>query len=708
MRTIFFSLLAAAFLLSGCQSQEPKEEAMDNPFFTPFETPFGFPDFSKIENDHYLPAFEKGIADQKAEIEAIVNNPEPPSFENTIAAYDRSGRLLTNVSRVFYSVNSAETSPEMQEIARQVAPLTTAHSDDINLNEALFARIKTLYDQKETLDLDSLQLRTLELYYEDFVRNGANLDEAGKAKLRQINQDLSLNQVNFRDNLLAETNENFMLVVENEEDLAGLPEGSILAAASEATQRGQEGKWVFTLQKPSMIPFLQYAENRNLREQLYRGYFMRGDNDNEYDNKEAILNIVNLRAEKTAMLGYETFADYVIVRNMAKTPEAVYDFLNDLMVPALDMARQDMKEMQAIIDEEGGDFELASWDWWYYAEKLRQRKFNLDENELKPYLKLENVRDGMFYVAEQLFGITFKPVPDLPVYHSEVEVYEVMDADGSHLSLLTLDYHPRPGKRVGAWCGRLRSQYYEDGQKIYPIVTITTNFTRPAGDMPALLTWDEASTLFHEFGHALHGFFTDGQYNRIAGQLHRDMVELPSQIMENWAAHPDVMRVYAKHYETDEVIPDALIEKLALSATFNQGFITSEFIAAAWLDLDWHSFTEPKEVSVREFEANAMQAIGLPEEIIPRYRTTYFNHIVGGYAAGYYVYLWAAVLDTDAYQAFIDSGDLYNRDIANKFRKHILTEGGNDEGMAQYRRFRGQDPSRTPLLKKRGLIAAQP
>ena len=704
MRTLFFFLMATALLLFGCQSQEPKEEAMDNPFFTPFETPFGFPDFSKIENAHYLPAFEKGIADQKAEIEAIVNNPEPPSFENTIAAYDRSGRLLANVSRVFYSVNSAETSPEMQEIARQVAPLTTAHSDDINLNEALFARIKALYDQKETLGLDSLQLRTLELYYEDFVRNGANLDEAGKAKLRQINQDLSLNQVNFRDNLLAETNENFMLVVENEADLAGLPEGSILAAASEASQRGLEGKWVFTLQKPSMIPFLQYAENRDLREQLYRGYFMRGDNDNEYDNKEAILNIVNLRAEKAAMLGFETFADYVIVRNMAKTPEAVYDFLNDLLTPSLAMAREDMKEMQSIIVEEGGDFELASWDWWYYAEKLRQRKFNLDENELKPYLKLENVRDGMFYVAEQLFGITFKPVPGLPVYHPEVEVYEVLDADGSHLSLLTLDYHPRPGKRVGAWCGRLRSQYYEDGNKIYPIVTITTNFTRPAGDMPALLTWDEASTLFHEFGHALHGFFTDGEYNRIAGQLHRDMVELPSQIMENWAAHPDVMRIYAKHYETGEVIPDALIEKLELSATFNQGFITSEFIAAALLDLDWHSFTEPKQVNVREFETNAMQAIGLPEEIIPRYRTTYFNHIVGGYAAGYYVYLWAAVLDTDAYQAFIDSGDLYNKDIAAKFRKHILTEGGNDEGMAQYRRFRGQDPSKEPLLRKRGLL----
>lgn len=691
-------------MISGCKDKNAQSTDMSNPFFSEFKTPFGFPDFSRIDTTHYLPAFEKGMADQQAEIDAITNNPEPASFENTIEAYDRSGRLLKNVSSVFYSLNSAETNPALQEIARKVAPLTTAHHDNIMLNEALFQRIKSVYENRASLELNALQIRTTEKYFDDFIRNGANLSASDKEVLRSINQELSANEVKFRDNLLAETNENFKLVIDDSTDLAGLPKGSIDAAALDAENAGLKGKWVFTLQKPSMIPFLQYAENRELREKLYRGYFMRGDNSNDFDNKEAIRNIMDLRARKAALLGYGTFAEYVIAQNMAKTPSKVYSFLDELMVPSLQAAIQDREAMQAIIRSEGGDFQLESWDWWYYAEKLRKQRFDLDEEELKPYFVLENVRDGMFEVATRLYGITFRLLENMPVYHPEVEVFEVLDKDGSHLSVLTMDYHPRPGKRVGAWCGRLRGLYYEDGKKVAPIVTVTCNFTRPTADVPALLTWDEVTTLFHEFGHALHGFFTDGQYERIAGRVPRDMVELPSQIMENWAAHPEVIASYANHYQTGEVMPLVLQQKLQQSMTFNQGFATVEYIAASVLDLDLHGLTEPREIDVNAFEKESMARINLIPEILPRYRTPYFGHIVGGYAAGYYVYLWAAVLDTDAFQAFVDSGDLYNQEIAAAFRKYVLTEGGDDEGMVQYFKFRGQDPVKEPLLRKRGLL----
>jgi len=402
-------------------------------------------------------------------------------------------------------------------------------------------------------------------------------------------------------------------------------------------------------------------------------------------------------------LGYKTYADYSISNNMAKTPEAVYDFLNQVMEPALIAATRDRDDMQAIINREGGTFKLAPWDWWYYAEKLKKEKFNLDESELKPYFKLENVRDGMFYVANQLYGITFTRRTDLPIYHPDVEVFEVKNETGAHIGLLYLDYFPRAGKRVGAWCGRFRQQTYENGKRITPIVTMVTNFTPPTGNTPALLTWDEVTTLFHEFGHALHGLFTDGPYDRIAGSLPRDMVELPSQVMENWAGEPHVIKVYAKHYQNGSPMPEDLINRLKKSMTFNQGFETVEYIAASVLDLDWHSITEPQKVDVLQFENNSMKRIHLLDEIYPRYRTTYFNHIIGGYAAGYYVYLWAAVLDTDAFNAFAETGDIFNHEVATRFRKHVLTEGGNDEGMIQYVKFRGKEPSVEPLLKKRGF-----
>jgi len=680
-----------------------QDEKSRNPFFTEFNTPFNVPPFDKIDTSHYIPAFEKGIAEHQAEIDAIVNNTAPATFENTVLPFDKSGKLLSKVSRVFYSLNSANTNPAMQSINRKISPLVTKHSDNIMLNDKLFQRIKTVYENRAKSKMDKEELRTVEKYYNDFVRSGSNLSEKDKQKLRVLNQDLSSAQIKFNENLLAETNTNFKLVIDRKEDIDGLPQTIADAAAIAANEAGMNGKWIFTLQKPSLIPFLQYARNRNLREKIYRGYFMRCNNNDVFDNKEIFTGIVNNRIEKAKLLGYKTFADYVISENMAKTPGKVYSFLNELMVPALEVAAKDRDAMQKIIDREGGNFKLNSWDWWYYSEKLKKEKYNLEESELKPYFSLNNVRDGMFDVAGRLYGIKFIKLEDVPVYHPEVDVFEVKDENGSHLGVLYLDYYPRPGKRAGAWCGAFRDQTYEQGRKTYPVVTLVCNFTRPSGDVPALLTWDEVNTLFHEFGHAVHGLFTDCRYDRIAGDLPRDMNELPSQIMENWADQPEVLRQYARHYQTNKGIPDELIDKIQQSSVFNQAFNTVEYIAASDLDLDWHTLSEAKKYDVNSFEENSMEKLHLMKEILPRYRTTYFQHIIGGYSAGYYVYLWAAVLDSDAFQYFLDSGNIFNKDIAAKFRKYVLTEGGSDEGMVQYKKFRGQEPSIEPLLKKRGL-----
>ncbi len=687
-------------ILFSCKQ---KEKESSNPFFSEYNTPYDVPPFDRIDTTHFIPAIEKGIAEQQAEIDAIVNNTEAPTFENTILPFDKSGKLLSRVSRVFGTINGANTNDAIQKINRKIAPLTTKHRDNISLNEKLFQRIKTVYENRENSNLDADQKRVVVKYYEDFERNGANLNEADKEKLRQINQKLSALSIKFGENLLAETNKNFKLVVDKNEDLAGLPQGLIDAAAEEAKNDSLIGKWVFTLQKPSMIPFLQYAQNRELREKLYRGYFMRCNNNDKFDNKEIILNIVNLRADRAKLLGYKTYADYVISRNMAQTPEKVYEFLKSILVPAQEVAKKDLADMQKIAEKEGAKFKLEPWDWWFYSEKLKKEKFNLDESELKPYFVLGNVRDAMFYVANKLYGLTFTKINNLPVYHPEVEAFEVKEADGKYAGVLHLDYHPRPGKRVGAWCGSIRSQSHVDGKRVPPLVSIVCNFTRGNGNEPALLTWDEVNTLFHEFGHGLHNIFTDGIYDRTAGSVPRDMVELPSQIMEHWAAEPEIIKYYGKHYKTGETIPDELLARLQKSTIFNQGFETVEYVAASILDLDWHSFTEPKKVDVLAFEKESMDKINLMKEILPRYRTTYFNHIIGGYSAGYYVYLWAAVLDSDAFQAYVDSGDIFNKEIAAKFRKYILTEGGTDEGMVQYLKFRGQDPSNEPLLRNRGL-----
>ncbi len=695
-------LAATAVALSSCNSAKDQKTNMQNPFFSEYKTPFQVPPFSEIKLSDYLPAIEEGIKQHDAEIAAITSNQEEPGFDNTILAMDNSGELLEKVTTVFFNLNSANTNDEMQALARQITPMITKHQNDVMLNKALFERVKTVYDKRNDLNLDHEQMRLVEKIYKQFARNGANLNEEDQAKLRKINEELSMLTLQFGENQLAETNKNFKLVIDNEADLKGLPSDVISAAADRAKKDSMDGKWVFTLQKPSMIPFLQYAENRSLREKLYRGYFMRGDNNDKFDNKENIKKIVRLRDERAKLLGFENHAAYVIAENMAQTPQNVYDLLMKLWAPALERAKQERKEMQAIIDKEGGKFKLASWDWWYYAEKLRKEKYDLNEAELKPYFKLENVRDGLFWVANKLYGIQFVRKTDIPTYCDEVEAYEVQEADGSHIGVFYMDFHPRDGKTSGAWQTEYRSQSYKDGKKVTPVVSIVCNFTRPTGDTPALLNLDEVTTLFHECGHALHALFTDGPYKKTAGNVQRDFVELPSQIMENWALEPEVLRHYAKHYQTGETIPETLIAKIKNSAYFNQGFETIEYLAAALLDMDWHSKAFDGG-DVDAFEKASMSNINLIDEIIPRYRSTYFTHIFdGGYSAGYYVYIWAAVLDADAFNAFKESGDIFNPEYARKFRE-LLAKSGSDEGMTIYKQFRGQEPSIEPLLKRRGL-----
>jgi len=689
------ALCAASICYSGAQTND-----MKNPFFSEYQTPFQVPPFNEIKLEHFKPAMEAGIAAQMAEIKAITNNNEAANFENTILAFDNSGELLSK-ARIFNNLNSANTNEQMQALAREITPMMSAHRDNIMLNADLFKRVKSVYNQRNTLNLNHDQLRLVEKIYKDFERNGANLPAEKQAELRKINEQLSMLSLKFGENILAETNKNFKLIVDNKQDLKGLPEEVVSAAAELAKKAGLDGKWVFTTQKPSMLPFLQYAENRSLREKLYTAYLNRGNNNNSFDNKTNIEQIVQLRDQRAKLLGFQNYAAYVVSENMAQTPENVDEFLMKLWEPALARAKKERDDMQAMIDSEGGQFKLASWDWWYYAEKVRKARYDLDEAQLKPYFKLENVIDGMFYVATRLYGVKFIKRTDLPVYNEEVMTYEVQEADGKHIGIFYMDYHPRPGKNNGAWCTAFRPQSYKNGKKVSPVVSIVCNFTRPTGDLPALLSFEEVSTLFHEAGHAFHNLFTDEPYKRTARDVPRDFVELPSQIMENWASEPEVLRVYAKHYQTGEVIPEALINKLSQSAQFNQGFETVEYLAASLLDMAYHTSSEIKKPEA--FEKSSMDRIGLIDEIAPRYRSTYFNHIFsGGYSAGYYVYIWAAVLDADAFDAFKQSGDLFNPELAAKFRT-LLSKSGSDEGMTIYRNFRGKDPSIEPLLIRRGL-----
>ncbi|MCU4162378.1 M3 family metallopeptidase [Carboxylicivirga caseinilyticus] len=703
MKQILALALVASFVISGCKTNQKTETDM-NPFFAEYNTKFNVPPFEEIKVEHFLPAFEKGMELQKAEVEAIINNTEAPSFENTIVALDYTGNLLSEVSSVFFSLKSAHGTDSLLAVAPEILKKLSVHNDDINMNPDLFKRVQEVYTQKNKLDLTTEQSILLEKTYKGFIRSGVNLKGEQAEQLRKINMRLSELSNQFNMNVLAETNA-FKLVVDKEEDLAGLPESSIIAAAETAKAMDLEGKWVFTTQKPSMLPFLSYAQNRDLREKLYKGYYMRGNNDNDNDNKNILVELTNLRVEKAHLLGYNSYADFVLEERMAKNADNVYELLEQLWDRAIPVAKKERAEMQKIIDREGSNFKLQSWDWWYYAEKVRQEKYNLDENEIRPYFELSTVRDGAFDLAGKLFGLQFEEIKgDFPKPHPDAQAFEVKEADGSHKGILYMDWHPRATKSQGAWCGAYRKQYRKNGENIPPVVTIVCNFTPAIGDKPALLSFDEVSTLFHEFGHSLHQLLSDCTYNMLSGtSVPRDFVELPSQIMENWAGEPEVMKQFAHHYKTGEVIPDELIKKLKNSGNFNQGFATVEYLAAALLDMNYHTQTKVQDIDPVKFEEDYLKGIGLIPEIISRYKSTYFKHIFGGgYMAGYYSYIWSGVLDADAFEAFKETS-LYDQNTAKAYRENILEMGGTEDAMTMYKNFRGREPKIEALLRQRGL-----
>ena len=686
-------ILATTCMMYSCTTQTET-----NPFLSEFQTEHGVPPFDKIKLEHYEPAFLKGIEEQNANIDAIVNNSEAPTFENVIVALYNSAPILDRVSAIFYNMTDAEKTPGLNELSIKIAPTLSEHSDNISLNQELFKKVNAVYQQKESLKLTTEQERLLEETYKDFVRSGANLSPEKQARLREINKQLSTLGLTFSDNILNENNA-FKLYIDKEEDLAGLPEWFRQSAAEEAKADGQEGKWLFTLGNASRLPFLQYSENRPLREQIYKAYINRGNNNDKNDNKKIITDIVSLRLEKAQLLGFDCYSNFVLDNTMAKNSATVMDFLNNLWSYSLPKAKAEAADLQKIMDKEGKGEKLEAWDWWYYTEKLRKEKYNLEEDEIKPYFKLENVREGAFAVANKLYGITLTKLDGIPVYHPDVEVFEVKDADGSHMGIFYVDYFPRPGKSGGAWM----SNYREQKGDIRPLVCNVCSFTKPVGDTPSLLTIDEVETLFHEFGHALHGLLTKCNYKGISGtNVVRDFVELPSQINEHWATEPEVLKMYAKHYQTGETIPDRLIEKILNQKTFNQGFMTTELLAAAILDMNLHNLTDTKNLDVLAYEKEVMDQLNLIPEIAPRYRTTYFNHIIGGYAAGYYSYLWANVLDNDAFEAFKEHG-IFDKKTADLFRYNVLEKGNSEDPMTLYKNFRGTEPQLEPMLKNRGM-----
>ena len=686
-------ILAASCMMYSCATQTES-----NPFFTEFQTPNGVPPFDKIKLEHYEPAFQKGVEEQNANILAIINNTEAPTFENVIAALDNSSPMLDRVGGVFHNMTEAETTDGLTELSIKLAPTLSEHGDNIYLNQDLFKKVNAVYQQKESLGLNTEQQRLLEKQYKDFVRSGASLSEDKQGRLREINKQLSTLSITFSNNILNENND-FKLFVDKKEDLIGLPESFCQSAAQEAQANGQDGKWLFTLHNASRLPFLQYSANRPLRETMYKAYINRGNNDDKNDNKKIIADIISLRLEKAQLLGFDCYSNFVLDTKMAKNSATVMDFLNNLWGYALPKAKAEAAELQNLMGKEGKGENLEAWDWWYYTEKLRKEKYNLEEEDIKPYFKLENVRNGAFAVANKLYGITMTKLDGIPVYHPDVEVFEVKAEDGSQVGIFYVDYFPRSGKRGGAWMSNYREQYGE----IRPLVCNVCSFTKPVGNTPSLLTMDEVETLFHEFGHALHGLLTRCQYKGTSGtNVVRDFVELPSQINEHWATEPEVLKMYAKHYQTGEVIPDSLIEKILKQKTFNQGFMTTELLAAAILDMNLHNLTNTQGVDVVAYEKEAMDQLGLISQIAPRYRTTYFNHIIGGYAAGYYSYLWANVLDNDAFEAFKEHG-IFDKQTADLFRQNVLEKGDSEDPMTLYKNFRGAEPQLDPMLKNRGM-----
>ena len=690
--TLIMTLLNTTFC-----SNEARQEG--NPLLADWDTPHGVPPFDRIKPEHYKPAFEKAMALHNGEIQVIIANAEEPTFDNTILELDRSGVMLTNLYELFGMMCAAMNDEEMQKLQEEMMPQLAAHYDAISMNEELFKRIKAVYDKREAANLNEDQLRLVEKMYKSAARQGALLNEEQKSRLMAINEELSLLTVRFESNLLAENN-SFVLEL-NASEVKDLPK----AVRNAAKDENDDNRFTFTLHKPSLLPFLTYSSNRELREKIYKAYLNRCNNGDEHDNKEIINNIMKLRIEKAKLLGYKSYADYVISEQMAATPKAVYDLLGDIFTPAVEKAKEELAEMNEMFkrDHPGDKEKFESWDWWYYAEKVRKQKYNLNEEMISPYLSLDNVRQGVFNLTNRLYGLTFRPIA-VPLYHKEASAYEVLDSDNSHLGIVYFDFHPRASKSQGAWCGYFRRPGYDrNGKRITPIVSIVCNFTRASGDTPALLTIDETSTLFHEFGHALHFLFSDVPYNGLL-DVEGDFVELPSQILENWAFDENLLKTYAVHYRNNSVINSSLVEKIHQSAQFNQGFATTELLAAALVDLDIHSLSEYKPIDVVEFEKEALyKKRGMIKEIEPRYRLPYFAHIfAGGYSSGYYFYTWAEVLDKDAFAAFEETGDVFDRRTAQAFRK-LLSSGGRRDGMTLYREFRGAEPGRKPLLKARGL-----
>jgi peptidyl-dipeptidase Dcp len=701
MRLTIFAAFCLAVLPLVTACSRPKAPTT-NPLLTEWKTPFGVPPFGQIKPDDFMPAFEEAIRQHNAQVIAIVEDTNPPAFDNTVAALDDSGEALARVNSVFGLLTGAETNDRLQAIEARVEPMLAAHNDDIYLNESLFKRVKAVYDGRDSLKLGTEQATLLRNVYRRFVRGGANLTPAQKDRLRDINRELSTLIVKFSNNLLEQTNA-YKLVLDSKDQLAGLPGDHLEAAAAVASEAGLPGKWVFTLKAPSIWPFLQRSSNRDLRKQILTAYANRCDKTGETDNTVVFATIAKLRVEKAQLLGYKTWANFILDEYMAKNPENVYQLLEQLWTPALARAKQEAADMQAMIDREKGGFNLEPWDWRYYSERVKRAKYDLDDEAIKPYLPIDEVREGAFTLANRLYGITLAELTNIPVYNPEVKAFEVREKDGKFIGILYLDFYPRPGKRGGAWCSTIRDQWIREGRFVTPIVYSVFNFTRPTGDAPALLTRDEAETLFHEFGHALHSLFSDCRFRGSSYYVAQDFVELPSQVMENWVFEPQLLKLYARHYKTGEVMPDALVARIRKAMTFNQGFEMTEYLAASFLDMDWHTMTEPKLEDADAFEKASMARWGLIPQILPRYRTPYFAHAADEYSAGYYSYTWSAVLDSDAFLAFKEKGDLFDPESAAAFR-HLLSKSGGEDPAVLFRQFRGRDPKVDALLIKRGLL----
>lgn len=697
-------LTIAASLVLPIASHAATAATRTNPFLEPYNTPYNIPPFEKIQYGDYLPAIEQGIKEYKKEIDAIVSNPAKPDFNNTILAMEKSGLLLNRVMSVFSALDETESCPEMVAISEKAYPMYSQCNDEVMMNPGLFKRVKSVYDRRKSLNLTAPQMRAVEQLYKNFTRNGALLSDSDKEKLKAINTNLTDLYLKFNKNLLDDTNA-FQLFVTDRAKLAGLPEANIAQAADAAKAAGKEGQWLFTLHAPSRLPLLQYADNRDLRRQMYEGYINLASSGKN-DNRPVINRILQERAQKAKLLGFKDFASYSTDNVMAKTTEAAEDLLLEIWTPAINRVAEEVKEMQALADRNGDKIKIEPWDYYYYAEKVRKDKYDLDEGEVRSYFSLDNVRKGIFSMAERLYGIKFTEMPDAPKYNPEVTVYDVTDLKGNHVAVFMTDYFPRASKRQGAWMSEFQGAFKDpDGKTQRPIVFNVGNFSKPTGDTPALLTLDEVETMFHEFGHGLHGMLTQASLRSQAGtNVDRDFVELPSQIHEHWALEPELLKTYARHYKTGEVIPDALVKKLQESSTHNQGFTTTELVGAALLDLQYGKLNPEGDIDVSAFEADVAKTLAMPETVQFRYRSPYFRHVFGsdGYSSGYYTYLWAEVLDTDGFELFKEKG-IFDSATAKRFKETVLESGGSVDPMDLYVKFRGHRPSVDALLRNRGL-----